>query len=203
MLVLASSFTSSRLDILYLFFNISINFINILAVASASSTALWWFSKEISNFFAITLSVCLVISGKIVLDKPTVSKTVFSTTLLFLSAHFFINPISNFALWATNTLSSKNSKNLGNISLSSGASSSISSVILVKLIISLVNFSCGLIKVENLSIISPFFTLTAPISIILLYSLLRPVVSKSNITYLSSKFWFLLDCTTLDKSSTK
>jgi ABC-type multidrug transport system fused ATPase/permease subunit len=45
----------------------------------------------------------------------------------------------------------------------------------------------GFTKAENVSLISPFTTLTAPISIIASFSALKPVVSRSKTTKLSSK----------------
>ena len=58
----------------------------------------------------------------------------------------------------------------------------ISSVMLVSFSISKGIGTCGLTKVENFSVIVPSTTLTAPISIILSFWLLNPVVSISKTT---------------------
>ena len=95
--------------------------------------------------------------------------------------------ISKSELWATITASLQNSINLGNTSSIFGASITISSLMLVNFSILKGIGISGLTKVLNLSIIFPFSTLTAPISIILSLFALKPVVSKSKTTYLSFK----------------
>ena len=61
----------------------------------------------------------------------------------------------------------------------------------------------SLYAILNLSIIFPFSTLTAPISIILSLFALKPVVSKSKTTYLSFKCWPLGLTIISFKSSTR
>ena len=80
----------------------------------------------------------------------------------------------------------QNSINSGRISSITGAEITISSRIEVNSSILKGIGTWGLTKVENLSTIAPSTTLTAPISIILFCSGLKPVVSKSKTTYLSS-----------------
>ena len=91
-------------------------------------------------------------------------------------------------MWATTTESPINSKNLGNISSIPSASLTISSLIPVN---SIILYGIGLLGFTNslkLSTITPFLIFTAPISIILSFLDENPVVSKSNTTYVSSKF---------------
>ena len=96
-----------------------------------------------------------------------------------------MNPISNEALCATKIASPTHSLNSVSTSSISGASTSISSVMWVKFLIVSDNFSWGLLKRSNLSMISPSCTLTAASSIILSYWLESPVVSTSKTTYVA------------------
>ena len=121
------------------------------------------------------------------LDIATVSITVKSHSKSCLLQLASIKLISKSELWATITESLQNSINLGNISSIFGASITISSLMLVNFSILKGIGISGLTKVLNLSIIFPFSTLTAPISIILSLFALKPVVSKSKTTYLSFK----------------
>ena len=93
-----------------------------------------------------------------------------------------MNPTSKLALWATSTASFANSRNCGRITSIFGYSITISSVILVSLVISKGIGLSGFTKVLNLSIILPLTTFTAPISMILSFMALNPVVSISNTT---------------------
>ena len=70
-----------------------------------------------------------------------------------------------------------------------GAPSSIWSVMPVSSVISRVRGRSGSAKVENCSVISPFFSTTAPISVITSRRLSRPVVSMSKQTISPSKPW--------------
>ena len=81
-------------------------------------------------------------------------------------------------------------------------SCNISSVIFVTSIIFCGNFLPGLINSSYFSIISPFFILTAPISIIESPPpALNPVVSKSNTTYVLSNIIVSFGLTTILTSS--
>ena len=110
-----TSFTS--LNFLAPFFcSISKNFINICAVAAASSTALWWLWSGTPSSFVRLFNLKRFKCGSNILANIRVSTLLFLNSI-FISLHFwFINPISNSALWATNTLSPTNSINLGKIS---------------------------------------------------------------------------------------
>src|SRR3712207_2558241 len=95
---------------------------------------------------------------------------------------FLIKDISKFALCATKTESLQNSINLGNTLSIVSAFLTSSFVILVSSVILYGILISGLMNVLKESIILPFFILTAPISMILSYSLENPVVSKSKTT---------------------
>ena len=95
-----------------------------------------------------------------------------------------IKEISNLALCATSGQSPTQDKNLFVTSSSVSESLTISSVIQVSSDIWSGIWYPGLINSSNLSIISPSFNLTAPISIIWSPpAALNPVVSVSNTTY--------------------
>ena len=95
--------------------------------------------------------------------------------------------LSNLALCATKGRLPIHSLNCFVTVSSSGASLTSSSVIFVTLVISGSILHPGLINESNLSKISPFLTLTPPISIIELPKPgLKPVVSVSNTTYVLS-----------------
>ena len=95
--------------------------------------------------------------------------------------------VSKSALCATSAEPSQNSKNRGKTISIVSASLSIASVICVSSSISYGIDISGLTNSENLSVIIPLHTFTAPISITLCLYGLRPVVSISKITYESSK----------------
>ena len=57
----------------FLSLSISTNFTKISAVAPASSTALWWFSREIPSAFATMLSLYFESVGRRILASATVS----------------------------------------------------------------------------------------------------------------------------------
>ena len=100
-----------------------------------------------------------------------------------------MNDTSNFALWATiGTFSPPiHSINFFTPSSSFILPTSISSVICVTSIIFCGNFLFGSISSSNESSISPFLILVAPISIIeSAPPALKPVVSRSNTTYVAS-----------------
>ena len=93
-------------------------------------------------------------------------------------------PISKSALWATKiSQPSQKWKNCSSASLSVGAPATISLVILVSRVISGEMAFSGSTKVSNESMIWPFSTLTAPISMMRSLALERPVVSRSNTIY--------------------
>ena len=121
------------------------------------------------------------------LDIATVSTIVKSHGKPILSQLAAIKLMSKSALWATITEPSQNSINEGKISSILGASITILSLILVNCSILRGIGISGLTNVLKRSIIFPFCTFTAPISIILSLFALNPVVSKSNTTYVSSK----------------
>ena len=95
----------------------------------------------------------------------------------------YINPISNFALCATIIPSPQNFRNFGRTLSIVGLSSTISLVIPVSSVICSDISISGLTSCENLSTIIPSLIFTAPISVILSRSELRPVVSKSKTMY--------------------
>ena len=95
--------------------------------------------------------------------------------------------MSNSALWAASGLPFTNCKNAVSASFSWGASASMASVMPVRPMISGVNRRLGFTKVWNLSVISPFFSTTAPISVIASRRTFRPVVSMSKHTISSAK----------------
>ena len=177
-----SSFNFAKSNISFSSFNFSKHFIKISHVAFASSTALWWFSKDIPKCFATILSLTFLSSGYKNLASGTVSIIVKSNSKFILLQLFFINPVSKAALCATNTLPLQNSRNLGNILSIVSLSLTISSVIPVSSVILYgINFS-GFTNSLNLSTIFPSSILTAPISIILSFFAENPVVSRSNTT---------------------
>ena len=141
--------------------------------------------------------------GRSILAIETVSTIVNSGFKPSKWAFFIIKLVSKSALCATITQSFEKSRNSGRTVSIPGALITIPSFIPVSCSILNGIGSFGFTKAENLSIILPSLTFTAPISIILFSSGLKPVVSKSKITYEESK-----DCpaefvTTFFKSSTK
>ena len=117
-------------------FNISTNFTKISAVAPASSTARWWFSREIPKVFATMFNLYLESVGSNTLARATVSTDVNFRSMPSLLQFSSINPTSNPALCATNTASPTYSINSGNTVSIFGASITIASVILVSFVIS-------------------------------------------------------------------
>ncbi len=174
-------FTASRVST-PLSCSICINFTNISAVQAASSTALWWWSKDILSAFATVSSLNLLSCGSRTRASATVSIMVGLHSIPCSSQFFLIKLISKSALWATMVQPLQNSINAGSIFSITGASITMSSRIDVSCSILNGIGTCGLTKVENLSTILPSFTFTAPISIILFTSGLKPVVSRSNTT---------------------
>ena len=94
--------------------------------------------------------------------------------------------MSNLALWATKIASPKNSNICGKNSLIVGASATISFVIFVSWETRVPIFLPGFTKLCKRSITSPFLILTAPNSVIPSWITEKPVVSKSNDTYVAS-----------------
>ena len=135
--------------------------------------------------------------------RVIVSRTVLSNLSPSSSAFFFTNPVSNDALCATTMSSPQNSTNLGTMTSYIGASFTMSSFMEVSCSIWYGIGTPGLINSENVSTTSPSFTLTAPISMILLCFFESPVVSISNTTYSESRLWFLEFLTRSLRSSTK
>ena len=93
-----------------------------------------------------------------------------------------MKPMSNSALCAASGRPFTNFKNAVSASLSCGASASIASVMPVRPMISGVRRRFGFTNVWNRSVISPFFSTTAPISVIASRVTFRPVVSISKQT---------------------
>ena len=176
---------------------------NISAVAPASSTALWWFWSEILRALATVSSLNRLRLGRRSLAMATVSSTVGSKGSSSFSAKWPINPTSKLALWATRTASPTNSRNCGRITSIFGYGSTMESLIPVSFSISKGMGTSGFTKVENLSVILPSTTFTAPISIILFFLGLKPVVSISNTTKVSPKSWPLEFSTSCLVSSTR
>ncbi len=163
-------------------FNIWINLIKICAVHSASSTARWWFCREICSSFATVSSLKRFKPGSRYLAIATVSATV-NTQSSPRSAQFLrINPISNSALCATMTQPLQNSINSGRITAISGSFITMSSRIFVSSSMANGIGTLGLTNFEKRPVIFPPSTFTAPISIILCTFGLSPVVSRSNTT---------------------
>ena len=158
------------------------NFTKISAVQPASSTARWWLSNETPSAFATVSNLKRFRFGNSTRASATVSTTVKSHSNPCLSQFFLIKLISNSALCATMTAPSQNFINSGRISSIFGASITISSLIEVSSSMRNGIGSSGLTKVENLSVITPCSTFTAPISIIRFLSGENPVVSKSKTT---------------------
>ena len=104
---------------------------------------------------------------------------------LFLLKFSFKKPISKFALWATKIQSSKNSKISGKMASIVGSFLTISLVILVRLVILEEIILPGLINLCIRSMTSPFLIFTAPNSVMPSWITERPVVSKSNDTYVA------------------
>ena len=94
--------------------------------------------------------------------------------------------MSNSALCAAKGRPFTNFRNSVRASFSCGASFSISSVMPVRPMISGVRRRLGFTKVWNRSQISPFFSTTAPISVMASRSTFKPVVSISKQTNSSS-----------------
>ena len=112
----------------------------------------------------------------------TVSRMAGSKVIPRSRALCFIKLISKEALWATMTASPQNSRNFGSACSMVGAFKTMLSLMLVSFSISKGIGTSGLTNVENLSVIFPFSTFTAPISIILFLMGLKPVVSISKTT---------------------
>ena len=201
-LIRLCSFSSSRFSMPRLF-NISTNLTKISAVAPASSTALWWFSREIRSSLATVSSLKRFRFGSKNRAMETVSNTVGSKLFPWSMALCLIKLISKEALWATITASLQNSRNFGSTSSIFGAPRTMLSLMLVSFSISKGMGTSGLTKVENRSTIFPFSTFTAPISIILFFRGLKPVVSISNTTQVWSKDCPLESSASCFKSSTR
>ncbi len=184
-------------------FNISINFTKISAVQAASSTARWWFSKEIFSVFATVSSLTRFSWGSRTRANATVSTTVYSQGSPCRSQFLLIKLMSNPALWATITEPSQNFRNSGKTSSTAGAPNTISSRMPVSSSILNGIGTCGFTKAENRSVTFPSSTFTAPISMMRLLIGEKPVVSKSNTTNVPSSpcpFGFSTICF---KSSTR
>lgn len=124
-------------------------------------------SKFNAIFLAKKFNPCLPYSVLMVRDNSRVSITpLVDGPKPNRSYPVSIKPISNEALCATKMASPTHSLNSVSTSSIYGASTSMSSVMCVRLIIVSDNFSCGLLNLSNLSIISPSLTLTAASSII-------------------------------------
>ncbi len=95
-------------------------------------------------------------------------------------------PVSNGALWATNTVPVRNSSSPGNASSIGGAGMTMASVIPVSTVMNGGIGPPGLIRVANSPNSSPPRTFTAPISVIPLPSGEPPVVSRSSTTNVTS-----------------
>ena len=134
------------------------------------------------NAFATVSSLYLFNCGSKILASDTVSTIVNSVSIPRFLAFFIIKLVSKSALCATITQSFENSRNCGKTTSIPGALITILSLILVSCSIRNGIGSLGLTKVENRSTIFPSLTFTAPISIILFKSGLKPVVSISNTT---------------------
>ena len=163
-------------------FSISTKRTKISAVAPASSTARWWFSKEIFSAFATTFNLYLERVGNKTLASATVSREMNSRSISWYLQFCSMKLTSNPALWATRTASPIKSRNFGSTTSIVSASTTISSVILVSCVILNGIGILGLTKVLNRSVITPLSTLTAPISMILSWIGLNPVVSRSKTT---------------------
>ncbi len=98
-----------------------------------------------------------------------------------------MKPMSNSALWAARGRSPAKSRNIRRASSWDGAPVSISSVMPVRRMISGLKIRSGDTKVLKVSVISPFFRITAPISMMTSRFLSRPVVSMSKQTISSAK----------------
>ncbi len=112
----------------------------------------------------------------------TVSPTVKSVGIPSFLQFSSINPASKEALWAISTHPSQNFRKSGSTSPITGASRTISSLMPVNCSISNGIGSCGFTNVLNRSVILPFSTFTAPISMMRLFTALSPVVSRSKTT---------------------
>ncbi len=176
---------------------------NICAVHSASSTALWWFSRDIFNVLATASSVYFACPVSSVLAIATVSTYVKSAEMFCRLAFSLMNPTSNPALCATRTASPTNAKNFGSTVSIVSASITMLSLMPVSFSISNGMGTSGLTKAENLSTICPFTTFTAPISIMRLVTGEKPVVSMSNTTKVSSSVCPLPSVTISFRSSTR
>ena len=116
----------------------------------------------------------------------------------------FMKDTSKFALCATKTGDSpQNSMNFSNADFCEGAPTNISSVIPVNSVVFGESFVRGSTNVQNSSTISWFFTLIAPISIILSLFALSPVVSRSKQMYSPSSFLSAFPVTIGSMSFTK
>ena len=120
--------------------------------------------------------------GRSSLDSPSVSMMVYERSIPSRCASLRINVVSKSALCATSTASPQNSMNPGSISSIVPAPMTMESLILVSFSILYGIGIFGSTKVENLSVISPPSTFTAPISMILSSAKESPVVSISNTT---------------------
>ena len=98
-----------------------------------------------------------------------------------------IKLMSNSALCAASTRPFTNCKKAVSASFRDGASASMASVMPVSPMISGVSRRPGFTKVWNVSVIFPFFSTTAPISVMASRVTFRPVVSMSKHTISSSK----------------
>ena len=156
--------------------------INIWAVARASSLALWWLKAGISSFLAILSRENFFISENNALAIGKVSRYKGLNSIPILKQFSLINPTSKSVFWPTSIESPQNFKKSLITSSILGQSSTISFVIpVISVIFSDITIS-GLTSWLYSSVIFPFSTLTAPISVILSLYLDKPVVSKSNTT---------------------
>lgn len=97
--------------------------------------------------------------------------------------------MSNSALWAARGRPFTKDRKAVRASLGEGASESMASVMPVRPMISGVRRRPGFTKVWNRSVTWPFFSTTAPISVMASRSTFRPVVSISKQTISSEKSW--------------
>ena len=165
--------------------------IHIPASTSASFTARWWEGFGTLKNFDIASRPCFFWSGKSALHRGRVSRQPGLNVSPACITVSLIKPISNTALCAATGLPAQNSIKALTASAGAGASATIESSMPVISVIFSGMCTPGFTKVENLSVISPPLTTTAPISVSPPFLALMPVVSVSNITISSSRLWLL------------
>ena len=148
-------------------------------MASASSTARWWFSRDTFNALATVSSLYRFRLGRSTRARATVSMTVGWNSYPRTEALWLMKPTSKDALWATSTAPRQNSRNRPRTGPMVSAPMTMASFMPVSRSISKGMGTSGSTNSSMRSVITPFSTLTAPISMILFFTGEKPVVSIS------------------------